>query len=146
MNETRSMIAKLLSPGATDLADDSALGETPGWDSFAQLNIMLELESVTVLQSSTKPSALTAIWRQLTILQRKEADRVNQAEANQFNTRWETDISAHGRQLNRYPYPAFIGPFLLLFGRAPDRGKRPRSRLRRRQQYLLLCPRGFRNT
>jgi hypothetical protein len=30
MNETRSMIAKLLSPGATDLADDSALGETPG--------------------------------------------------------------------------------------------------------------------
>ena len=44
MNETRSMIAKLLSPGATDLADDSALGETQGWDSFAQLNIMLELE------------------------------------------------------------------------------------------------------
>ena len=37
--------------------------------------------------------------------------------------RWETDIYAHGRQLNRYPYPAFIGPFLLLFGRAPDRGK-----------------------
>jgi hypothetical protein len=36
-------------------------------------------------------------------LQRKEADRVNQAEANQFNTRWETDIYAHGRQLNRYP-------------------------------------------
>jgi acyl carrier protein len=44
MNETRSMIAKLLSRGSTDLADDSALGETPGWDSFAQLNIMLELE------------------------------------------------------------------------------------------------------
>ena len=44
MNETRSMIAKFLSRGSTDLADDSALGETPGWDSFAQLNIMLELE------------------------------------------------------------------------------------------------------
>jgi hypothetical protein len=34
MNETRSMIAKFLSRGSTDLADDSALGETPGWDSF----------------------------------------------------------------------------------------------------------------
>lgn len=44
MNETRSMIAEYLSRGSTDLADDSALGVTPGWDSFAQLNIMLELE------------------------------------------------------------------------------------------------------
>ncbi len=44
MNETRSIIAKFLSRGSADLADDSALGETPGWDSFAQLNIMLELE------------------------------------------------------------------------------------------------------
>jgi SAM-dependent methyltransferase len=48
---------------------------------------------------------------------------VNQADPNQFNTRWETDIYAQGRQINRYPYPAFIGPFLFLFGRAPDRGK-----------------------
>ena len=48
---------------------------------------------------------------------------MNKAEANQFNTRWETDIYAQGRQINRYPFPAYIGPFLMLFGGAPDRGK-----------------------
>ncbi len=48
---------------------------------------------------------------------------MNQAEADQFNTRWESDIYAQGRQINRYPYPAYIGPFLVLFGRAPDRTK-----------------------
>jgi SAM-dependent methyltransferase len=44
-------------------------------------------------------------------------------EAHQFNARWEADVYAHGRQMNRYPFPAYIGPFLSLFGRAPDRSQ-----------------------
>ena len=44
---------------------------------------------------------------------------MNQAEADQFNTRWESDIYAQGRQINRYPYPAYIGPFLALSAAPP---------------------------
>lgn len=44
MNEMRRVIAKFLNRQPTDIPDDSALGMTPGWDSFAQLNIMMELE------------------------------------------------------------------------------------------------------
>jgi SAM-dependent methyltransferase len=42
---------------------------------------------------------------------------------NQFNARWENDVYAQGRQINRYPFPAYIGPFLSLFGKAPDRSQ-----------------------
>jgi ubiquinone/menaquinone biosynthesis C-methylase UbiE len=42
-------------------------------------------------------------------------------EANTFNTRWETDVYARARQINRYPFSVFIGPFMSLFGRVPDR-------------------------
>jgi hypothetical protein len=38
------------------------------------------------------------------------------------------DCPLHGRQLNRYPYPAFIGPFLLL-GPFPARGRWSRASL-----------------
>lgn len=44
MNDIRNMIAELLQCRAADLAADAALGDTPGWDSFVQLNIMMELE------------------------------------------------------------------------------------------------------
>jgi len=40
-----------------------------------------------------------------------------------FNPRWEEEIYARGRQLNRYPFPCFIGPFFGLFGRVPDRSR-----------------------
>ena len=42
-------------------------------------------------------------------------------DASAFNARWEKDVYAQGRQINRYPFPIFIGPFLGLYGRAPDR-------------------------
>jgi len=44
MSELHSVIAGLLNCQLASLSPTSALGETPGWDSFAQLNIMLELE------------------------------------------------------------------------------------------------------
>lgn len=44
MSEIRSMIAGFLQCRPDDIATTAALGETPGWDSFTQLNIMLELE------------------------------------------------------------------------------------------------------
>jgi len=43
--------------------------------------------------------------------------------ANQFNARWESDVYAQGRQMNRYPFTAYIGPFMSLYGRSPDRRK-----------------------
>ncbi|MGO9006101.1 MAG: acyl carrier protein [Beijerinckiaceae bacterium] len=44
MNDVRNMIAEFLQRQPADLADNAALGDTPGWDSFVQLNIMMELE------------------------------------------------------------------------------------------------------
>ncbi len=42
-------------------------------------------------------------------------------DGDAFNTRWETDVYAKGRQINRYPFPVFIGKFLAQFGQVPDR-------------------------
>jgi acyl carrier protein len=44
MSDMRTMVAELLNCRPVDLASDAGVGKTPGWDSFAQLNIMLELE------------------------------------------------------------------------------------------------------
>ena len=44
MSDIRTMIAGFLHCRPDDIARTAALGETPGWDSFAQLNIMMELE------------------------------------------------------------------------------------------------------
>ncbi len=38
-----------------------------------------------------------------------------------FNARWETDVYAQSQQINRYPFPVFIGRFLSQFGRVADR-------------------------
>ena len=48
---------------------------------------------------------------------------MTETAADLFNARWESDVYAQGRQINRYPFPAFIGPFLSIYGRAPDRSK-----------------------
>jgi SAM-dependent methyltransferase len=42
-------------------------------------------------------------------------------DGDAFNTRWETDVYAKGQQINRYPFPVFIGKFLSHFGGVPDR-------------------------
>ena len=41
--------------------------------------------------------------------------------AKGFNARWESDVYAEGRQMNRYPFPCYIGPFFGHFGRVADR-------------------------
>lgn len=41
--------------------------------------------------------------------------------AKGFNARWEKDVYAEGRQMNRYPFPCYIGPFFGHFGRVADR-------------------------
>jgi SAM-dependent methyltransferase len=46
---------------------------------------------------------------------------MTKAGDNSFNIRWETDVYAQGEQINRYPFPVFIGRFLSHFGRAADR-------------------------
>jgi SAM-dependent methyltransferase len=48
---------------------------------------------------------------------------MSQADTDKFNAHWETDIYARGRQINRYPFPVFIGPVMSMFGGAPDRGR-----------------------
>ena len=44
MTDMRPLIAGILKCRLQDLADTASLGETPGWDSFAQLRIMMALE------------------------------------------------------------------------------------------------------
>jgi acyl carrier protein len=44
MTDVRSQIADILKCRPADLSATSALGETPGWDSFAHLAIMMALE------------------------------------------------------------------------------------------------------
>jgi ubiquinone/menaquinone biosynthesis C-methylase UbiE len=46
---------------------------------------------------------------------------MTKVEADKFNSRWETDVYAQGRHINRYPFPVFIGPFMSLFGGVTDR-------------------------
>jgi acyl carrier protein len=44
MTQMRDLIAEYLKLPPTQLSDTAGLGETPGWDSFTQLSIMIELE------------------------------------------------------------------------------------------------------
>jgi acyl carrier protein len=70
----RAFIAQLIHQPLSGMEPDSGLGATPGWDSFAQLNVMMELErrfGIDITDEAIRSYSLLANILKL------EADREN---------------------------------------------------------------------